>query len=486
MDFFSNLVTNKALLKNNCFIDGQWVSSIGNNNISVLNPFDNQEIARIPILSDDQVYEAINAAQRAFMKWKNLLPSERSLLMRRWFDLILENAQDLAKILVLEQGKPLKEALGEIKYSASYIEFYAEEATRIYGDILPSPFPDSKIFISKQPLGVVGIITPWNFPSAMMIRKIAPAIACGCTCVVKPDETTPLTAFAFAELANQAGIPNGVMNFITGIPSKIGEILCNSNIVRKISFTGSIEVGKTLMRQSANTVKKITLELGGNAPFIVFKDADIEAAVAGLIDSKFRNAGQTCVCANRVFIQNEIEEEFVTKLVEKVVQFKVGSGFENCEIGPLINKNAVKKMEGLIKNSDKLGGKIMCGGNKHFLGSNFFEPTIITRVTPNMEIFMNEVFGPIIPITTFETVSEVISLANSTNYGLASYFYTKNMENIWKVSEELEFGMVGINTGIISSASVPFGGVKESGFGREGSRYGLDDYLSLKYINLKK
>lgn len=471
------------LLRFDCLINGQWTRASDGQTIDVHNPYNGELLGSVPYLERSQISGAVHAAEAAFHKWKNLMPEERSVMIRKWYDLIISHSEDLARIMVLEQGKPYREALSEIKYAASYLEFYAEEAKRIYGDIIPSPFRNTRIIVLKQPVGVVGIITPWNFPAAMMIRKIAPALATGCTCVVKPDETTPLTALALAELSIRAGIPIGVLNFVTGNPEMIGDVLTDSELIRKISFTGSIKVGKLLMRKSADTVKKITLELGGNAPFIVFEDADIDKAVTGLIDSKFRNAGQTCVCANRVFLHKKISLTFIGKLKERMNRFKVGNGLENSDIGPLINQEAIRKLELLIQDAKEKGASVETGGDRHPLGGNFFEPTILSHVHPDMQIFCTEIFGPIVTIIEFEDTEEVIRLANDTQSGLASYFYTNNPQNIWKVAESLEYGIVGINSGIISSAAVPFGGVKESGFGREGSRYGIDDYVTIKYIH---
>ena len=485
MDAISKHLRDKSLFKTLCLVNGEWTDSSDYRHIDVVNPFSDEKIAEVPLLTSDQVEKAIAAASYAFKTWKNILVTERTALLKKWNDLILENAQDLATIMVLEQGKPLKEAIAEIRYAASYLEFYAEEAKRIYGDILPSPFAGARIFLIKQPVGVVGIITPWNFPAAMLMRKVAPALASGCTCVVKPDKSTPLTAMALIELANRAGIPKGVINLITGNSAGIGEAFTQSNLVRKISFTGSTEVGKLLMKNSSLTLKKITLELGGNAPFMVFKDANIENAVNGLLESKFRNAGQTCVCANRVFIHNDILQEFCDKLTEKVSKLTVGNGMDDNDIGPLISMEAISKIEDLISDAEKKGAIVLLGGKRHILGSQFFEPTILSGITTEMKIFSEEIFGPVVAIVTFTSEDEVIELANSTKYGLASYFYSSDMNKIWKVAEELEYGMVGVNSGAISSALIPFGGVKESGFGREGSKYGIEDYLNIKYIHLK-
>ena len=477
-----NKLKDKSLLKSQCFINGEWVKSDTSKEIEIKNPFNNELVSYVPIVSINQVNFAIESADKAFQLWKNESAITRSNLLMNWYKLIHENIDDLATILVLEQGKPFKEAIGEIKYAAQYIEFYAEEAKRIYGDILPSPFDDAKVFVIKQPIGVVGIITPWNFPIAMMVRKIAPALATGCTVVVKPDEKAPLSAFAIMELAKRAQIPKGVINMITGIPQEIGEVFTSNQIIKKISFTGSTKVGKLLYKACANQVKRITLELGGNAPFIVFEDADINKAIEGLIVAKFRNTGQTCVCANRIFVHQSITKKFIKKLSKKVKNLKVGNGFDNVDIGPLIDNNALDKVVNLLKNAKENGATIHQGGNTHELGGTFFEPTIISDINPKMDIFNEEIFGPIVSIISFETEEEVIQLANDTKYGLASYFYAKDMAKIWRVAEALEYGMVGVNRGAISSALVPFGGIKQSGMGREGSKYGLDDYLNIKYL----
>jgi succinate-semialdehyde dehydrogenase/glutarate-semialdehyde dehydrogenase len=471
-----------SLLKNQCYVNGQWITSDTNLNIKVTNPFDFSILAEIPVLSSAQVNHAIVSAHKAFQSWKKTSALEKSKLLMNWYHLIHENINDLAKIMVLEQGKPYKEAIGEIKYAASYIEFYAEEAKRIYGDILPSPFPNSKVFVLKEPVGVVGIITPWNFPIAMMVRKIAPALATGCTCVIKPDEKTPLSAFAIMELAIRAKIPKGVLNMITGIPKEIGGLFTSHFLIKKISFTGSTKVGKLLMKACANQVKRITLELGGNAPFIVFDDANINKAIEGLITAKFRNTGQTCVCANRVFVHESIIKPFVEKLSNKVKNLRIGNGFDQVDIGPLIDSQALEKVLNLINDAREKGATINCGGQIHELGGTFFEPTIISNITEKMAIFETEIFGPVVSIIAFKSEDEVIALANNTKFGLASYFYAKDMSKIWRVAEALEYGMVGVNRGAISSALVPFGGIKESGMGREGSKYGQNDYLNIKYL----
>lgn len=479
------ILNDSALLKDKCLIGGEWVNSFSGKTLTVVNPFNREKIALVPDLEEGLIRFAVDKAATAFGPWKNLLAAERSALLRKWYELILANINDLATIMVTEQGKPLREAINEIQYAASYVEFYAEEAKRIYGDIIPSPFRNSEIMVTRQPVGVVGIITPWNFPAAMMARKIAPALACGCTCVVKPDEKTPLTGFALSELAVRAGIPAGVINFVTGNAEMIGNVLTDSRKVKKISFTGSFEVGKMLMRKSADTVKKITLELGGNAPFIIFNDADIDNAISSFIDSKFRNAGQTCVCANRLFLHSEIKDEFLVKLTARVREFKIGNGMDNCDIGPLINEEAITKVESLIAGAVSKGATIIHGGSRPQINATFFEPTIITGVTEEMNIFETEIFGPVVSVIEFNDTDQVIRMANNTVCGLASYIFSNQPATIRKVSSELEYGIVGVNTGIISSAYVPFGGVKESGFGREGSKYGMDDYLNIKYVNMK-
>ena len=471
-----------SLLKSKCLINGEWVDAPNGETINVTNPFNGDLVNRAPLLGAKEVERAIESAHHAFQSWSKTNATERSKLLRRWLELVDENIDDLATIMVMEQGKPMREAIGEIKYAASYIEFYAEEAKRVYGDILPSPFPRSRVFVIRQPVGVVGIITPWNFPAAMMVRKMAPALAAGCTCVMKPDERTPLSALAMLELADRAGFPKGVINIVTGVPAEIGKVFTGSPLMRKISFTGSTRVGKILMRNSADTVKRLSLELGGNAPFIVFDDANIKAAVEGAIVAKFRNSGQTCVCANRIFVHEEVFDAFTSLLSKEMKKLRLGSGFDEVDIGPLINQSAVDKVERLLDDAKEKGAKIETGGKPHALGGTFFEPTVVTDITPEMQIFEEEIFGPVASIVRFKSEEEVIRLANNTKYGLASYFYSQNMAKIWRVAEALEYGMVGINRGAISSALIPFGGVKESGMGREGSKYGMDDYLNLKYV----
>ena len=472
----------KTLFKKQCFVDGHWIDSSKGQNIDINNPFDGSITAQVPSLEVNQVRHAIDVAYKAFSIWKQSAPEQRSSLLIKWFELLKQHIDDLASIIVAEQGKPLSQAKSEIAYAASYLEFYAQQAKCIDGEVISSVFEDTKAMIIKQPIGVVGIITPWNFPVAMMVRKVATALACGCTCVIKPDERTPLSALAVLELAQRAGIPNGVLNAVTGIPQEIGDEFTKSEKISKISFTGSTKVGKLLLEKSASTVKRVTMELGGNAPFIVFDDADIDLAVEGLIAAKFRNSGQTCVCANRVFLHQDIKEKFIEKLILKVKALRVGNGFDDPDIAPLINMAAVEKIQSLISDALGKGADLLYGGKRHSLGGTFFQPTVIDGVDRSMSIFKQEIFGPVISIVSFTTTDEVIDLANDTRYGLASYFYAKDMKKIWKVSQALEYGMVGVNRGGISSAKIPFGGVKESGMGREGSHYGMNDYLSIKYV----
>lgn len=428
---------------------------------------------------------AIDSAYEALEEWRSLKASKRARLLRNWYDLIYKNTDDLARLLTLEQGKPLAEAKGEILYGASFVEWFAEEAKRVYGDVIPSHMDNSKIVVIKQPIGVVAAITPWNFPNAMITRKIAPALAAGCTVIVKPAEDTPLSALALAELAEKAGIPKGVINIVTtSNPAEVGEELSYNPLVRKLSFTGSTDVGKILMRQCADTVKKMSLELGGNAPFIIFDDADIDAAVQGAIIAKYRNSGQTCICANRIFAQEGIYDEFVEKFSKAVSQQKVGNGFdEGITIGPLINDSAMVKVEKLMNDAIDKGAKIEIGGEKHDLGKTFYKPTVLSNVNIDMAIHREEIFGPIAPVFKFTTEEEVIKMANDTEYGLAAYFYGRDIGQVWRVAEGLEYGMVGINTGAISTTVAPFGGIKHSGFGREGSKYGIDEFLEIKYLN---
>jgi len=468
------------------YIGGRFLEVKGENKFPVYNPFNNEKIAEVANCNKQEIQLAIEEAEKAFKDWKELTGIERSLILKRWFELLLEHEEDLARILTMEQGKPLQEARGEIRYGASFIEWFAEEAKRVYGDTIPGHQRDKKIIVIKQPIGVVAAITPWNFPNAMITRKVAPALAAGCTVVIKPSELTPLSALALAVLADDAGIPPGVLNIITtNKAAEVGEVLTSSSVVKKLSFTGSTRVGKLLLEQCSKTVKKVSMELGGNAPFIVFDDADIDKAVEGAIASKYRNAGQTCVCANRMFVQNSIYDEFTRKLNVAIEKQRLGNGMEEgVMIGPLIEEKAVRFVEGVVKDAVEKGGNILCGGKRHggSKDSLLYEPTIITETTKEMKVFSEEIFGPVAPVFSFETEAEVIELANKTSSGLASYFYGKDHSRIWRVAEALEYGMVGINTGMISTTVAPFGGIKESGYGREGSKYGMEDYLNIKYL----
>ena len=471
---------NDSLLKTRAYINGEWVST--KSEFQVYNPFNGNLLSNISDCNREDTKKAINAANDAFHIWRSYSASKRSRILKNWCQLQLENVRDLAKILTLEQGKPIYESIGEIRYGASFVEWFSEEARRIYGDVIPGHSADKRITVIKQPVGVVGAITPWNFPSAMITRKVAPALAAGCTVVIKPSELTPLSALALAQLAEEAGFPKGVLNIVTAKdPKPIGEELTTNPTVKKISFTGSTKVGKILLKQAADQVKKVTLELGGNAPFIVFDDANIEAAVEGCIASKFRNAGQTCICTNRIFLHHSIYEEFIDKLIPKIKELNSGNGLDRgIQIGPMINEEAIQKSEQLIQDALEKGAEIKLGGSRN--GNRFFEPTLVENLTPQMDIFQEEIFGPVAAVYAFDSEDEVIHLANQTSYGLASYFYAKDYAKIWRVSEALQFGMVGINTGMISTTLAPFGGVKESGFGREGSKYGIDDYVNIKYL----
>lgn len=474
---------NPSLFRQQAYINGQWCNAQSNTTIDVMNPATSTILGNIPNMGASETEEAIKAADAALPLWKAKTAKERSQLLRRWHDLILENKEDLAMIMTVEQGKSLTEAQGEIGYAASFIEWFAEEAKRVYGDTIPSPSATSKLIVTKEAIGVCAAITPWNFPSAMITRKVGPALAAGCTMVVKPAELTPYSAFALAVLAEEAGIPKGVLNFVTGDPKVIGGVLTASPVVRKLTFTGSTPVGKLLMAQSANTIKKVSLELGGNAPFIVFDDADLDAAVEGVMVSKFRNSGQTCVCANRIYVQESIYDAFVDKLVVAVKKLKVGNGLEQgVNQGPLINEQAVQKVEKHIADATQKGATVVVGGKRHALGHTFFEPTILTQVTSDMQVATEETFGPLAPVFAFKTEEDVITMANSTEFGLASYFFSNDISRVWRVADALESGMVGINTGLISNEVAPFGGVKQSGLGREGSHYGIDDYVVVKYL----
>ncbi len=472
------------LLQRHAWINGQWTLAQGGKTFAVRNPADGSVIAEVADCGPEDAHKAIEAAHRAFAAWAAMLPARRARLLRRWFELIRAHTDDLALLLTAEQGKPLAEARGEIKYGASFVEWFAEETRRIYGDIIPPHAAGVRLAVIKQPVGVVAAITPWNFPNAMITRKVAPALAAGCTVVVKPAEDTPLSALALAVLAHEAGFPPGVFNVVpTSDPAPVGEVLTASPLVRKLSFTGSTEVGKLLMRQCADTVKKVSLELGGNAPFIVFDDADLDAAVEGAMASKYRNTGQTCICANRIFVQDGVYEAFAKKFAEAVQQLRVGVGTEkDVQVGPLINEAALEKVERLVADATARGACALTGGRRHERGGTFYTPTVLTDVTPDMAIAQEEIFGPVAPLYRFHTEEEVIRLANDTRYGLAAYFYGRDVGRVWRVAEALEYGMVGINTGMISTAVAPFGGVKESGIGREGSKYGIDEFVEIKYL----
>jgi succinate-semialdehyde dehydrogenase / glutarate-semialdehyde dehydrogenase len=473
----------QKLFRQQCYIDGQWADADSRDTIVVTNPANGAAIGTVPKMGTAETRRAIEAAERALPAWRAKTGKERAAILRRWFDLMMANQDDLALIMTSEQGKPLAEAKGEIAYAASFIEWFAEEAKRIYGDVIPPHQADKRIVVIKQPIGVCGAITPWNFPAAMITRKAGPALAAGCTMVVKPATQTPYSAFAMAELAERAGVPKGVLSVLTGSAREIGSELTSNPVVRKITFTGSTEVGRVLMAQSAQTVKKVSLELGGNAPFLVFDDADLDAAVEGAMLSKYRNAGQTCVCANRILVQEGVYDTFARKLADKVKTLKVGPGTEaGVNIGPLIDRNAVAKVEDHIEDAVSKGAKVAVGGKRHALGGLFFEPTLLTGVTTSMKVTREETFGPVAPLFRFKTEEEGIAMANDTEFGLASYFYARDIGRIWRVGEGIESGIVGINTGIISTEVAPFGGVKQSGIGREGSKYGIEDFLSVKYM----
>tara|TARA_Y100000590_G_scaffold187691_1_gene213939 strand:- start:1318 stop:2769 length:1452 start_codon:yes stop_codon:yes gene_type:complete len=478
-------ITNKKLFKQQCFIDGEWVDSQSKRTIDVNNPASQEIIGTVPNCGKEETIIAIEAAERSWNSWKSKTAKERSKILKNWFHLIEDNHEDLAKLMTIEQGKPLAESRGEITYGASFVEWFAEECRRVYGDTIPDILPDRRAIVIKQPVGVVGAITPWNFPSSMITRKCAPALAVGCPVVIKPASQTPYSAIALAVLAEEAGFPKGTINIITGSAKEIGLELSTNTKVRKLSFTGSTEVGKILLKQCATSVKKISMELGGHAPFIAFEDAEIDAAVEGAIQSKFRNTGQTCVCANRLFIHEKIYDEFTEKFAKKVNELKVGNGLEDGVLsGPLIDKHSLEKVKNHVSDAVSVGATIIVGGKMHSLGGTFFQPTVLINVTKKAKITYEETFGPVAPLYKFSSEDEVVKLANDSPYGLASYFYSRDIGKIWRVSEALDYGMVGVNTGIISKAETPFGGVKESGLGREGSKYGLDDFLEIKYINI--
>jgi succinate-semialdehyde dehydrogenase/glutarate-semialdehyde dehydrogenase len=471
------------LFRQACYIDGAWVNARSNATINVDNPATSEIIGTVPKLGAAETREAIEAAERALPAWRKKTAKERAAVLRRWFDLMMQHQEDLARLMTIEQGKPLAESKGEVVYAASFLEWFGEEAKRAYGDTIPNQQPDKRLVVVKEPIGVVACITPWNFPLAMITRKAGPAIASGCTVVLKPASQTPFSALALAELASRAGVPPGVFNVITGTATEIGGELTSNPIVRKLSFTGSTETGKVLMAQCAATVKKLSLELGGNAPFIVFDDADLDAAVEGAMASKYRNTGQTCVCANRLLVQDSVYDRFSAKLAEAVKKLAPAPGLDDgATQGPLIDDRAVEKVESHVADAVSKGARVLVGGKRHSRGGRFFEPTILTGVTPAMAVAKEETFGPVAPLFRFSTEAEAIALANDTEFGLAAYFYGRDIARVWRVAEALEYGIVGINTGIISTEVAPFGGVKESGIGREGSKYGLDEFLEIKYL----
>jgi succinate-semialdehyde dehydrogenase / glutarate-semialdehyde dehydrogenase len=471
------------LLRQKCYLNGAWTDADDGKTIAVKNPATGEALGTVPRMGEAEARRAVQAAAAAWPGWRRKTAKERSAVLRRWFDLVMANQEDLAVLMTAEQGKPLVESRGEIAYAASFIEWFAEEGRRIYGDTIPQHAADKRIVVLKEPIGVVAAITPWNFPAAMITRKAGPALAAGCTVVLKPATATPFSALALAELGERAGLPPGVFNVITGASGQIGKELTTSPLVRKVTFTGSTEIGKQLMEQCASTVKKVSLELGGNAPFIVFDDADLDAAVSGAIASKYRNTGQTCVCTNRFLVQDGVYAAFAARLAEAVGRLKVGNGLKaDVQQGPLIDMKAVAKVEEHIADAVARGGKVIVGGKRHALGGSFFEPTVLTDATPAMALAKEETFGPVAPLFRFHTEEEAIRMANDTPYGLASYFYTRDLARSWRVSEGLEYGIIGVNTGLISTEVAPFGGVKESGIGREGSKYGIEDYLEVKYV----
>ncbi|MDJ0946649.1 MAG: NADP-dependent succinate-semialdehyde dehydrogenase [Kiloniellales bacterium] len=476
-------LTDPDLFRELCYIDGQWVGAESGETQEVNNPASGDVMGTVPKMGAEETRRAIEAAERAWPAWRAKTAKERAAVLRRWYELMTENQDDLAVLMTMEQGKPLAEAKGEIAYGASFIEWFAEEGKRIYGDTIPQHQPDKRIVVIKQPVGVVATITPWNFPNAMITRKCGPALAAGCPVVVKPASQTPYSALALAELAERAGLPKGVLNVVTGSASAIGEEMTSNPIVRKLSFTGSTEIGKLLMQQSAATVKKVSMELGGNAPFIVFDDADLDAAVEGAILCKFRNTGQTCVCANRILVQESVYDAFAEKLAAAVAKLKVGNGLEaGISQGPLIDLAALEKVEEHVADATEKGARVVSGGQRHALGGTFYEPTILAEVTTEMKVTKEETFGPVAPLFRFKTEEEAVAMANDTEFGLAAYFYARDLGRVWRVGEALESGIVGINTGIISTEVAPFGGVKESGVGREGSHYGMDEFLEVKYL----
>ena len=472
-----------SLLRQQCYVDGKWIDADDGGSMPVVDPATGMPVGTAPVMHAAETRRAIDAANRALPAWRSKTARERSAILRKWQDLMLANIEDLALILTTEQGKPLSEAKGEVTIGAAYVEWFAEEAKRVYGDVIPTIANDRRLVVVKEAVGVCAAITPWNFPCSMITRKVSPALAAGCTVVIKPAEATPYSAFALAALAQRAGFPPGVLNVITGDAPSIGGEMCANPTVRKVSFTGSTEVGRLLMKQVAPTIKKISLELGGNAPFIVFDDADLDAAAEGAIISKYRNAGQTCVCANRFFVHDKVYDAFTAKLVARVEALKVGPGTDSgVTQGPLINAEAVDKVDAHLGNAKAHGAKVATGGKRHALGGTFYEPTVLTGVTPDMQIFREETFGPVAPLIRFKDDAEVVELANRTEFGLASYFYSRDIGRIWRVAEALEYGMVGVNTGLITTEVAPFGGMKQSGLGREGAKYGIDEFIEVKYI----
>jgi len=471
-----------SLLRSQWLIDGAW---LGEGVLPIKNPASGELLAHVPNGGAAEATLAVEAAARAQKAWAKLTAKQRGAILRKWFELIIAAREDLARIMTSEQGKPLAEARGEIDYAAAFIEFYAEEGKRIYGEVIPSPWPDARILTLRQPIGVMAAITPWNFPAAMITRKCAPALAAGCACVIKPSPETPLTALALGELAQRAGLPAGVLNIVTGDAAAIGKVWCEHPLVRFVGFTGSTEIGKLLMRQAASGVKKVGLELGGNAPFIVFEDADLDAAVSGALAAKYRNMGQTCVCANRLYVQEKVYDAFAEKLAKAVSALKVGDGMQDgVQQGPLITQKAVEKVEAHIKDALEKGARVLTGGKKHELGGTFFEPTVLADVTRDMLVAREETFGPLAPLFRFADETDVIEQANATPYGLAAYFYARDLGRVFRVAEALDYGMVGVNSGIISTEAAPFGGVKQSGLGREGSRHGIEEFVEIKYVLL--
>ena len=478
-------IKNQSLFIEKAYIDGRWVDADDKSTLDVINPVNQEIIGQVPNCGAEETNVAINAAAEAQKKWQKYPAKEKASILRDFYDLLCANQDDLAKILTYEQGKPLAEAIGEIAYSASFIEWFAEEAKRVYGDLIPGHMHDRRTLVIKQPVGVVASITPWNFPSAMLARKVGPALATGCSLVCKPAKQTPFSALAFAYLAEEAGVPKGLLNVLTGNAQTIGKALTDSEVVRKLTFTGSTEIGKMLLKECANTVKRVSMELGGHAPFIVFEDADIEAAIQGAIAAKYRNSGQTCVCANRIYVHEDVYEEFSKGFTKEAGKLKTGQGFDpSTDQGPLIDEAALAKVEEHVADAKNHGGQIALGGQPHKLGGLFYEPTVIKDANDQMLVSYEETFGPVAPLFSFSSEEEVIKRANNTPFGLASYFYTRDLAKSWRVSEQLEYGIVGLNTGIISTEMAPFGGIKESGMGREGSKYGIDDYLEIKYVSL--